>query len=117
MPSDEPRSATSRWRRQKEPIKYVIKDRKGKRAAFTVDEETGGWNSTASPTGNGYRGMHGKPAHRDAYERWHAEIPNGFECHHMCGNRECVNFDHIIAVSKHDHRKIHRFIRGKRSGE
>jgi hypothetical protein len=38
-------------------------------------------------------------AHRWAYERWVAEIPEHFHVDHLCRNRRCVNPDHLEAVA------------------
>jgi hypothetical protein len=38
------------------------------------------------------------------------------ECHHLCGNTECVNAaEHIIALSKADHAKLHAFARRQKT--
>lgn len=38
-------------------------------------------------------------AHRVAYEEQYGPIPDGMEIDHLCGNRDCVNPDHLEAVS------------------
>lgn len=47
-------------------------------------------------------------AHRAAYERAVGPIPAGFHIHHVCGNRRCVNVDHLRAVSPLEHSHEHR---------
>ena len=102
-------------RRKRDPIKYEIRGRDGVvRPAFVEDPITGCWISTAPSTGNGYRGSSGNPAHKDAYERLCGLVAEGSDCHHLCGNRECVNAEHIIALSRADHAKLHAFLRAER---
>ncbi|MGO8905958.1 MAG: HNH endonuclease signature motif containing protein [Solirubrobacteraceae bacterium] len=38
-------------------------------------------------------------AHRAAYEERYGEIPDGTELDHLCGYRDCVNPEHLEAVS------------------
>ena len=55
-------------------------------------------------------------AHRFAYEQEHGPIPSGLEVHHLCGIRNCVNPEHLKAVthrenilcSKHPSMVTHR---------
>ena len=37
-------------------------------------------------------------AHRYAYERFHGPVPNGWHVDHLCGNKHCVNPNHMEAV-------------------
>lgn len=117
MPNSEgnPQPRRKRRPRRREPIKYEIRSRSGEvRPAFVVDDVTGCWISTGPSTGNGYRRTSGKPAHKDAYERLYGEVPEGFECHHLCHNRECVNAaEHIVILPIADHRKLHAHDRRK----
>lgn len=117
MPERRESSSGKRHPRRREPIKYEIRGRSGAvRAAFTIDPASGCWISTGPSTGNGYRRTSGKPAHRDAYERLYGPLPAGFECHHLCRNRECVNAaEHIVAISRADHQKLHTFERRARA--
>lgn len=41
-------------------------------------------------------------AHRVSYELAYGFIPDGFVVHNRCGNRACVNPQHLEAVSYHD---------------
>ena len=34
--------------------------------------------------------------------------PKGYHRHHVCGNRDCLNPDHVVVVSASFHRKLHR---------
>ena len=43
-------------------------------------------------------------AHRFVYEQQTGEIiPKGYECHHVCANKRCVNPSHIEIVTHKDH--------------
>ena len=56
----------------------------------------------------GYGRFHTSPAHvwgwRNVYGR---ELPDGFDLHHTCGNRACVNPRHLVVLSKAAHRAVH----------
>lgn len=45
--------------------------------------------------------------HSAAYLASGASIPDGFNVHHICGVRHCVNPKHLVAVSPKDHAKFH----------
>jgi HNH endonuclease len=45
--------------------------------------------------------------HRRAWERAHGPIPEGRELHHECGNKACVNVEHLRVVTPEEHRKLH----------
>lgn len=56
------------------------------------------WRGYTDPT-NGY-GSHGDSyAHRTFYEKFKGEIPAGLTIDHLCRVRNCVNPDHLEAVT------------------
>lgn len=56
----------------------------------------------------GGRGSLVVSAHRWAYEQEHGPIPEGFHLHHTCGERACVNPDHLELLSASEHTHRHR---------
>lgn len=47
-------------------------------------------------------------AHRFHWEREFGRVPVGLELHHVCEETLCVNPDHIVAVTRLQHRRIRR---------
>lgn len=71
----------------------------------SIDAATGCHNWTAGLYHNGYgsfsigpTGKHVR-AHRIAYEWARGPIPSGMVIDHLCGNRRCVNPDHLEMVT------------------
>lgn len=56
--------------------------------------QTRGYGST----GDGQGGT--KLAHRAAWEQEHGPIPDGLTVDHLCGNKLCVNTDHMELVTR-----------------
>ena len=92
-------------------IKTVIKGVHGERPAFVVDPETGCWLCTGASQGDGYAMINSEPAHRYAYKAANGEITTGHQVHHLCDNRHCIYPAHLVAVSRADHNRIHRYER------
>ena len=82
-----------------------------KRVAFT--ERCWFWTGGISANGYGKfywaRQMH--CAHRWLYETINGPIPDGYEPHHICRVRPCVNLDHLRAIPIPDHRRGHHIFR------
>jgi len=62
------------------------------------------WGGPFYNTGYGRRGQ--VLAHRVAYQEEVGPISEGMECHHICGNRKCVNTDHIRLVTRKEHHAV-----------
>jgi hypothetical protein len=73
-------------------------------------EETGCWLWQASLSqGYGQVTLGGKNrlVHRLFYEHFEGPIPEGMELHHRCDNTNCVNPEHLQAVSSKEHHAFH----------
>jgi hypothetical protein len=46
--------------------------------------------------------------HREVYQLVHGPLPFTLAVHHTCENKRCVNVEHMLAVTKADHVRIHR---------
>lgn len=68
------------------------------------------WTGSISVEGYGQFGRNRRLviAHRYAYEIAFGRIPEGLQLHHLCGERRCVNPDHLEALSCADHRRRHK---------
>lgn len=67
-----------------------------------VDYQSGCWIWTAATTdGYGSFWLRGRQqaAHRVSYELFVGEIPKGLQLDHLCGNRACVNPEHLEPVT------------------
>jgi hypothetical protein len=77
------------------------------KSKWVLDIETGCWLWIASKDNKGYGrinsgGSEGTMllAHRVAYELYKGPIPNELELDHLCRHRECVNPEHLEAVTR-----------------
>lgn len=48
------------------------------------------------------------PAHRWMWEQVRGPIPEGYDLHHTCHNRSCVNVMHLVPMTHAAHMKLHR---------
>jgi HNH endonuclease len=79
------------------------------KVAEPFDAHNDCWEWTAGKSGGyGIFGVNRKPlrAHRFAYEFFNGPIPLGFEPHHNCWNKACVNPTHLELVSHSEHPRI-----------
>lgn len=74
---------------------------------YIIDQNTGCWIWQDALNGiNGYgrfwNGSREQYAHRFSYETYKKRIPEGFTIHHKCLNKQCVNPEHLEAMSLGD---------------
>jgi hypothetical protein len=62
------------------------------------------WRGAVS---NGYGKYHTHLAHRLAYVEAHGPVPVGWVVHHQCREKLCVNPDHLVAMTRTQHQKVH----------
>jgi len=79
---------------------------------FSIDADTQCWEWTGSRDRDGYgRVRSGKArqrgqtdlAHRLFYEMHVGPIPTGHDLHHKCGNKSCVNPQHLAPLTRRRH--------------
>lgn len=46
--------------------------------------------------------------HRFVYEAQHGPVPPDWDVHHECGNRACVNLEHLTALPHAEHARLHK---------
>lgn len=68
------------------------------------------WIGATTSAGYGEFQVDGKTvyAHRWAYEHYNGPIPKGSDVHHKCQNESCVRADHLIALTRSEHKRWHR---------
>ena len=57
--------------------------------------------------GDTYRNGQTIGAHRLAYITAFGEVPSGHHVHHVCGNRACVNVEHLVLLTASEHVALH----------
>lgn len=73
------------------------------------------WQGSISRSGHGQTGyrypghtyISTVPVHRYIYDTFVATIPYGYEIHHRCEVRNCVNPLHLVALSHKEHAAAH----------
>ena len=53
------------------------------------------------------RDEHNLYAHRLAWEAEHGPIPEKHSIHHHCGNKPCLNVEHMELLTTSDHCRLH----------
>lgn len=61
------------------------------------------WKGPVTTQGYPRRGRRVVPYHRTLYELAFGPIHKGFVVHHLCGDRRCLNLDHLVSCSRGDH--------------
>ena len=83
----------------------------GRRRRTPYEVRDGCWVWLLAKNVGGYglvaRGGRTRIAHRWYYEQEHGPVPEGYELHHVCGRRDCVNPAHVRAVTRLEHVRIH----------
>ena len=83
-----------------------------KSPGYKVDSKSGcwDWRGYINPAGYGRvrLGTRGRVvmAHRMVWERENGQVPPGMELHHACGNRGCVNPNHMELLVVAEHRRL-----------
>ncbi len=74
---------------------------------YIINPDTGCWEWQGKPSrcGYGLRYWQGSAqlAHRLAFAEANGPIPDNHVIHHICGNRLCVNPEHLVAQKREDH--------------
>lgn len=67
-----------------------------------VVDENGCWIYQGARFPDGYGSIGCRPAHRLFYQRLVGPIPRGYEIHHECGVRLCVNPQHLRPLTREE---------------
>lgn len=68
------------------------------------------WRGYKKPSGYGQRRYNGSPgvgAHLAAWQEKNGLIPEGYELHHKCQKKACVNLEHLELIRVSKHRQMH----------
>ncbi len=92
--------------RRGESQKFIFGHQARKPDIYTIEDrgyKTPCWIWTKCQGGRGYgykfNGTRNVPAHIVYYEQKHGSVPKGLELDHLCRIRNCINPDHVEAVS------------------
>lgn len=67
------------------------------------------WTGHTDP--DGYGRSHGwQTVHRRAWQRAYGQIPVGMEIHHLCGNRACMEPDHLECITRYEHSRTSPYV-------
>lgn len=63
--------------------------------------------------------IHGREValHRAMYEKFVGPVADGYELHHRCGIRHCINPAHLEAVTHTEHMRLHDPLRTREARE
>lgn len=59
----------------------------------------------------GFRDGVERHVHRLAYQLTHGDIPEGMLVHHRCGQKLCINPDHLELTTNSEHTRLHGAMR------
>lgn len=78
--------------------------------SYRVSDTTDCWLWTGKLTSKGYAGNCGgyARAHVYSYWRFNGPIPQGYDVHHICEVKICVNPEHLVALTHEDHLRLRR---------
>ena len=60
-------------------------------------------------THDGYGRFKQRLIHRVTWEEANGPVPDGYELHHVCENKLCMNIDHLRLVTRSEHQRLHRW--------
>lgn len=49
-------------------------------------------------------------AHIASYKNYRGAVPHGKELHHTCSMKSCINPDHLVALTRLEHKRVHKLI-------
>ena len=84
---------------------------KGRRL-MQVETSCISWQGATDPRGYGRKGKGTREeryVHRAAWVRANGEIPEKMQIHHLCGNRLCLNVEHMVLLTHSEHTRIHAY--------
>jgi hypothetical protein len=70
------------------------------------------WAGRVGSSGYGYVDIDGVAhlVHRVVWEQHHGPLPAGFEVHHRCENTICIEWTHLVALTRPEHRAAHQLL-------